>query len=308
MKIDELVNRVFNDPYFNAAIVYLDKERVLKLKSLIITYLIMMRTDAFVFELTQYLVPIIESDEVRKSNYIHLVVEFIFNHFNEPDLVEEIVHNYIFDGYLVHSFNAAFSDSIEERGLILKDKPWDLNEIEMIKGIFAKRGKKDIFGLYQGEERTPIFLAENLNSSAYYGISSPTWFLHFCTGGLYGKKDEYDKEAFRNRDYDACLTNVITLCEAYALSDDERYIVLDFFEKYYAILGTNDPPKVLLIERKKLIGEQELMPQMEHESDYDYICRTLTIFASGNRMIRKDIKPEDILIIDYKQKERVINL
>lgn len=293
----ELIDRVI--PQINVSSFSLEKE--LKLKSMIIAYLIMTRNNKYLDDLIAVLIAKLKDDDHFRTNgdeYFNIVLEEAYKHYSK----EEIINNYLIDGYLYHSFNGAFLASIKNRGLILNNKPWDLNETEQVKKIFSSHGKKDIYGMYQGEEKTPIYLANNLISSSYYALSSPTWFLHFTTGGMQDK--ECDKETFRNRDYSGCLKNILKIMHKYHLSKEEQDVVLVFFDKYYNYLGVNKSPKVLLIKRKIINPINDLELQEKGEQDIDYLKRIFRLHLSGNLMIKHNIKKEDILIIDYLKERK----
>lgn len=280
-----------------------DLEKELKLKSMIITYLIMTKSDIGCDELIELLTKELQEDEHFRTNsdkYLDLVIENALNNGYTP---KSIIHNFITEGYLFHSFNGAFKESIKERGLVLTNKPWDLNETERVKQIFSTKGKKDLYGLYQGEEHTPIYLSSNLNSSSYYAVSSPTWFLHFVTGGM--MDHEYDKEAYRRRDYDACLNNILLLIYKYQLSKDEEEVVLRFFNKYYNMLASSNP-NMLMIKRNAIIKPVLIPPQSEDETGKTYIKRIINTYASENHLIKQNINKEDIFIIDYVKERKYV--
>ena len=279
-------------------------EKKLKLKSLIIMYLIMTRDDNNIDNLSNILIELLKKDKnyrVNNESYINILIKFALT---EGFDSKTIINNYINKGYYYHSTNGAFLKSISNTGLILKNKPWDLKELELIKNIFSKRNKKDIFGLYQGEENTPIYLASSLASSSYYAISSPTWFLHFVSGGM--KNSTYDREAYRNRDYDACLKNVSNLINEYKLDNEESKIVIEFFNKYYNILGLNKEPILLLIKRDYIDKEPINTNKKSDETQFEYIKRTLNEYCSRNIMLKENINKEDIIIINYFNKKKYL--
>ena len=280
-------------------------EKNLKLKSLITIYLIMTRNNKNVEELIKILKEILKEDNnfrINNETYLNLIIKYaLSNGYNS----QTIINNYINNGYLFHSTNGAFKDSIKENGLIIKNKPWNLNELETIKNIFIRHGKYDIFGLYQGEEKTPLHLASNLLSSSYYSISSPTWFLHFTSGGM--KNKDLDKEAYRNRDYDSCLNNILTLIKEYNLSQEESKIIIDFFNKYYNILATNKEPILLLIERNKIKSDRVIETKEVNETEFDYVKRIFNIYCTQNIIVRDNISKEDIEIIKYIDEKNKVN-
>lgn len=198
------------------------------------------------------------------------------------------VQNFLNQGFIFHSFNPAFYDPINEKGLVVKEKPWDLEEVEAVREIFQKRNKKNIFGLYQGREKTPLFFANNLMSSAYYGLSSPTFFRKFIENS-----PQYFN-TFLNRDYAKARESINGIC--LHLEDSERNIVLHFFEKYWSIFATNRLPYIAISTKKKLKITEE---QLESKEDMlDSILKRL--LSTKNFMIHEDISRDCLEIFDYE--------
>ncbi len=258
-------------------------------------YYLMTRSEEYLEELTNILKEKLEKDEqfrYHDDDYFECVANFALQ---KGAKVNEIIQNYFLEGYLFHTFNGAFETSISENGLILENKPWSLTELEEIRTIFSNHGKQNIFGLYQGEQKTPIYLSETIASSAYYAVSSPSWFLHFTTGGM--ERNHYDKEAFRNRDYESCLQNVEKLIKDNHLDVLEAQKVLDFFEKYYQIFK-NDNPSILLVPRANFLND-EIPERNLEETDIAYLKRIKNTLASKHLTVKENISPNQILIINY---------
>lgn len=262
-------------------------------------YYLMTRSEEHLEELTNILKEKLETDEqfrYHDDEYFEFVTNFALQ---KGVNVNEIIQNYFLEGYLFHTFNGAFETSISKNGLILENKPWSLTELEEIRMIFSKHGKQNIFGLYQGEQKTPIYLSETIASSAYYAVSSPSWFLHFTTGGM--ERNHYDKEAFRNRDYESCLHNVEKLIRDNHLDVLEAQKVLDFFEKYYQIFK-NENSSVLLVPRANFLDDK-IPERNSEESDITYLKRVKNTLASKHLTVKENISPDQILIINYNPKK-----
>ena len=212
------------------------------------------------------------------------------------------LEEFLASGFLFHSFNKAFYPTIEEKGLVLKEKPWDLEKIEQIRNIFKKAHQKNIFGYYQGREETPIFFSSNLVSSPYYGLSSPTFFRKFVE-----HKAEYFN-AFLNRDYESALASIKELI--LPLQEEEKRIVFSFFQEYWQAFATEELPCVAISTKEKLGIKEEVPPKIEEDSISYYLKRIVTV---KNYMIGKNIDRESLEIFDYqtlsffpKQKEKNI--
>lgn len=202
----------------------------------------------------------------------------------------EKTNSFLQQEFVFHSFNGAFLPNIREKGLIVKDKPWNLEEVEQIREIFTKINKKNVFGLYQGREKTPVFFANNLFSSAYYGISSPTFFRKFIENS-----PQYFN-VFVNRDYEAAQQSITNLC--ISLEEQERKIVFDFFHKYWDIFTSSNLPCVAISTKKKLNIKCSILEKLPSETEVEYILRRLS--DTKNEMLHENVKTEDLEIFSYE--------
>lgn len=191
------------------------------------------------------------------------------------------------EGFVFHSFNSAFNSQIEEKGLIVKEKPWSLEEVEQVREIF-KKYQKDIFGTYQGRTSTPIFFANNLISSAYYGLSSPTFFRKFIEN-----HPQYFN-TFLNRDYVRAKESMERLCSS--LTYEETEVVMGFFQKYWNMLATDSLPSLAISTKKKLgIATSQNPPS---KKDIDFYLHAL--IDSNNVMKRENIERDQLEILSYQ--------
>ena len=111
------------------------------------------------------------------------------------------------------------------------------------------------------------------------------------------ERNHYDKEAFRNRDYESCLHNVEKLIKDNHLDVLEAQKVLDFFEKYYQIFK-NDNPSILLVPRANFLND-EIPERNLEETDIAYLKRIKNTLASKHLTVKENISPNQILIINY---------
>ena len=197
----------------------------------------------------------------------------------------EIMNNW-FNGYLFHTLNDAFVDNINEHGFILEDKPWDIEEIKRIKSIFNKA----IFGVSNAEDNV-IFFTSTLASSPYYGLTSPTFFRKFV------ENDPKKLNIFLNRDLASSNESIIELCQRFNITGEDYDYVMSFFKKYWSIFSNNRLPSLLLLKRDHVDIEE---PPTENMVEY-VINRIYN--DSRNKMIRQDIKREDLTIFSYEDLE-----
>lgn len=277
-------------------------EEDISLKSLLLTTFLLTREEQALYHHYETIVNGILKD--RNHNHfeeiLNQIIEDIFKEKpNDVTLANKLLQNLILDGYCFHSFNASFLETICEKGLVIEEKPWDNEEIEHIRSLFQSHQVKGVFGLYQGRKETPIFFANNLESSRFYAYSSPTWFRHFVSGGMSGKEELYDKKAFFYRNYEQAFKNVQTLCHQAMLNPEEQELVFKFFHKYWNLIATKELPCVALIKRSQL-KKEELLPPLEQESIESYTKRMIFYFGRGNQTIKNDIPPQDLLIFPYQ--------
>ena len=201
---------------------------------------------------------------------------------NLKSLVEE--------GLIFHSFNSAFFDKINEQGLVVGDKPWDLNEIETVRKIFQKQNNNNIFGLYQGRTSTPVFFTDTLISSPYYGLSSPTFFRKFIE-----HKPKYFN-TFLNRDYEKAIQSMNELCSD--LSTEEQETVMKFFHKYWALFTNNKLPYVAISSKEKLGILTYPIHQLPEETLVQYYLRLL--LSGRNYILHDNISRDKLDLFNYE--------
>lgn len=216
------------------------------------------------------------------------------------DYTIRILNELIQEEYVFHSFNAAFYNQINEKGLIVQEKPWNLDEIENIRNIFKQQGYQNIFGYYQGQAKTPIFFASSLVTSPYYGLSSPTFFRKFI------EHNSNFFNTFLNRDYERALKSIHILCQN--LSNPNKEYVLNFFNKYWNEFTNGELPYVAISTRKRLGLASNIIACYPNESLEEYYIRSL--LSQSNFSVHNDITRDKFDLFSYgtlslkkKQKE-----
>lgn len=194
------------------------------------------------------------------------------------------------EGLVFHSFNSAFFDKINEQGLVVQDKPWDLNEIENVRKIFQRKKNNNIFGLYHGRTSTPVFFTDTLISSPYYGLSSPTFFRKFI------EHNPKYFNTFLERDYEKALQSMNELCDD--LNTEEKEIVMNFFYKYWDLFTNNKLPYVAISSKEKLGILTYPIPQLPEETLEQYYLRLL--LSGRNYMFHENIARENLDLFNYE--------
>ncbi len=222
------------------------------------------------------------NSNVYNSSIKYIIINYYKKHGLSPQSFNKIVNNW-FNGYFFHSLNNSFVAEINSTGFVLEDKPWDIVDIQTIKNIF--KGKKDVFGMSNGENNA-IFLSTNLMSSPYYGLTSPTFFRKFI------ENDPHYLNVYLNRDLKHSLESINRLCDKYNFDDNERKIILNFFHKYWNKYATNDLPSIILIKRPPHKG----IPYPE----VNVINKTIDLIIKDNhtKIVRQNIERHNLLIFD----------
>lgn len=295
MEVKELADKLFNLKELDELIEYnnLTTEMTIKLKSLLLTYIIMTKSLNYIIKIAEELIHLIKNNEkFRYTDYTNYLINFI----NVNNIVSnnKLLDNYINNGFYFHTFNLALKKDISINGLVNNNKFWD-EDIRIIKEIFSKKGKKDLFGLYKDKD-CPIYLDKSLNSSAYYALISPSWFMHFVTGGFNQDKSYY-KDAYINRNYDQMHYNIMTLINNYRLDNIEKDKVINFFHKYYNIFCINNNVCVSLISKKRIDSE---IVDIDKEYSIDEVKKMINFYTRGVKVNKSSIKSEDLIFIDYK--------
>lgn len=240
-------------------------------------------------------------EEIEKNQNCHLfescISEFLKQELEKNGNLQK-TGNFLNEGFVFHSFNAAFLDTINSKGLIAKEKPWNLEEVEMVRSIFQKKNQKNIFGLYQGRSETPIFFANNLTSSAYYGLSSPTFFRKFIEN-----KPKYFN-VFLNRDFNKASESIEEVCNG--LSSEEKDTVFEFFHKYWNIFTSEKYPCIAISTKEKLGVDTTPLQRRDNEDDFRYYLRQ--ILDTKNIMLHQDIPRESLEIFSYQSFSFVSNI
>lgn len=285
---EEIKNELFNYKDIYNLSVY----EYVNLCSLIITNSIITRKTIEIETINYFLNLILNKRNIGLPNdnsyvYNHAIKYIVYNYFKANGEAKETFDNIInnwFNGYIFNSLNDGFLEEINDNGLILKNKPWNIEDIKIIKDIF--KGKKDIFGLSNGENNV-VFYSTSLAQSSYYGLSSPTFYRKFIEN-----KPKY-LNTFLNNNLKTAYNSIQELCQEYNLTEDETNIVFKFFKKYWLLYANDRLPGVILKKRNKNINIE--FP----ESNVIEYTTNIIIRDSKNIIIKEDIPRDNLIIFSY---------
>lgn len=260
------------------------------LNSLILTNLIITRKAKIDEHLLLSFIKLIinhRQDKIVNNNsevYNNAILIMIQNYFKEYDFNDENIYlllNNWFNGYQFHSLNDCFVNNINDNGFILNDKPWDITEIKSIKKLLGKK----IFGPSNAESNN-IFFANELKTSPYYGLTSPTFFRKIIEN-----QPQY-LNIFLNRDINTSYQSMLELCKLKQLNEEETKEVINFFKKYWLIFATEKLPSVILKKR------QQTNITIPSNLTIDSLSKMI---ASDNKVsiINEDLSRSDLIIFSY---------
>lgn len=222
-----------------------------------------------------------DNNAVFKASVAHIVKNYFQKYGINEDTYLKLMNNW-FNGYLFHTLNASYAEHINENGLKIDDKPWDLAEVKGIMKLFDH----SVFGLFNGENEG-IFFAPNLSVSPYYGLTSPTFFRKFV------ENDHAYLNVFLNRDYPRAYESIQKLCLKNNLSKEDSEVVMAFFKKYWLIFTSDKLPSILMKKRDKT----DVPPYPEG----DVVSFVINSIGNDirNTYYKKDIPRDELIIFSY---------
>lgn len=233
-------------------------------------------------DVRSYLQQIRDSEECLDSHYtmsqkkVPLLIENIAKFLNLEEItsdesadkvVQYVSERFFTNGFVFHSFNGAFSQSIHEHGLETSIRIWDWEELKGIMGIGRDVGTPMLLGWGGINSESKTSIGDEVQHIYRYGVVSPEWFAQFvCEGAHIGANPPYDKFAFHKRNYAAARRNIDAWIQKNTLKDEsliaqgreyrnltelECTTIITFFEKYWAkFAGEKSGPKLTLIPRR----------------------------------------------------------
>ena len=244
----------------------------------------------------------------------------------DEKIYQYLVEKFFKEGYLFHSFNGSFEESVRENGLDLHKRDWDWQKLERIREICTPVGEPRILGWGDLNCQGKISITDKTDFVYRYGVASPEWFAQFTSEGFHIPNSEpYDKKAYYKKDYEAAKKNILLLCEklmsrseediknrkAYPnITPEEKIEILNFFEEHWKIFANEkSSPKCALIKRSAL---QKDIPPFETYEEYtknpfakDPTLKQAVAFLFSSfdhdKQHTKNISPEDISIIDLPE-------
>lgn len=199
-------------------------------------------------------------DFVIKGNT--LLIELISKKFNlDPNTAEDkkkiltyIYEQYIVNGYCFHSFPSVFKDKAEEEGLTQDIDIKELNDLKKIDYIFSNHNYKNIISRNLKEKSRAIYITDSPAMAYYYAVRSPEYMAEITSlSKYYNYLKDYNKDAFYEKDYYKCKSNLVSLCSHVNMTTKEETTVLKTFDKRWKALNLSESlPCIAFIKRSDL--------------------------------------------------------
>ena len=182
---------------------------------------------------------------------------------DKKQILKYIYDKYIVDGYCFHSFPSKFKKEVEENGLIGNIDIKEKNDLKKINYIFKHHNYNNIISRDLNAKSKAIYITDSPAMAYYYAIRSPEYLAELTSLSKYYKNIKlYDKNAFYEKDYYKCKSNLVSLCKHLNMTVKEENTILKTFDKrWYSLKLSESMPCIAFIRRKELAKDS--LPNIE---------------------------------------------
>ncbi len=182
-----------------------------------------------------------------------LNITTIENH-DKKQILKYIYDKYFVNGYCFHSFPSIFKRKTEEEGLTGDIDIKELNDLKKVDYIFSNHNYKNIISRNLKEKSRAIYITDSPAMAYYYAFRSPEYMAELTSlSKYYNYLKEYDKNAFYEKDYYKCKSNLTSLCKHVNMTTKEETAVLKTFDKRWHSLKLSESlPCIAFIKRRDL--------------------------------------------------------
>ena len=203
-------------------------------------------------------------DLIIKGN--SLLIELVSNRLNvtttktedKKAILKYIYDKYIVNGYCFHSFPSIFIRKTEEEGLTQDIDIKELNDLKKIDYIFSNHNYKNIISRNLKEKSRAIYITDSPAMAYYYAFRSPEYMAELTSlSKYYNYLKDYHKDAFYDKDYYKCKSNLASLCLHVNMTTKEETTVLKTFDRRWKALNLSESlPCIAFIKRKDLAKDK----------------------------------------------------
>lgn len=260
---------------------------------------------------------------------------------DKKQILKFIYDKYIVEGYCFHSFPSKLKKEVEENGLTGDIDIKEKNDLKKINHIFSHHNYNNIISRDLNTNSKAIYITDSPAMAYFYAFRSPEYMAELTSLSKYYKNiKNYNRNAFYEKDYETCKSNLVSLCKHLNMTVKEETTVLKTFDKrWHSLKLSESMPCIAFIKRKdlakdKLSNIEEILENVDTmpleilvskiiDSKYPVIRRYsnvnslyLTVITmpsyreiKNNKFISKD-KPKVVLSInkvkeDYQEEKRV---
>ena len=176
------------------------------------------------------------------------------NSSDKKQILKYIYNKYIVDGYCFHSFPSIYKNEVEENGLSTEIDIKEQNDLKKINYIFNNHNYTNIITRDLNCKTKPIYITDSPAMAYFYAFRSPEYMASLTsTSKYYEYIKDYDKNAFYEKDYTKCKSNLTLLCRHVNMTTKEENTVLKTFDKRWTKLNmTESFPCIAFIKRSDL--------------------------------------------------------
>ena len=203
-------------------------------------------------------------DLIIKGN--SLLIDLVSNKLNvtttktedKKEILKYIYDKYIVNGYCYHSFPSIFKEKTEEVGLTQDIDIKELNDLKKIDYIFSNHNYKNIISRDLKEKSRAIYITDSPAMAYYYAFRSPEYMAEITSlSKYYNYLKDYNKDAFYDKDYYKCKSNLASLCSHVNMTTKEETTVLKTFDRRWKALNLSESfPCIAFIKRKDLAKDK----------------------------------------------------
>lgn len=163
-----------------------------------------------------------------------------------------LIENLRINGYMYHSFNSVFYESILEHGINPNIKFTSQDELDKIHNIFKKYGLDMALGWQKLNCVDMVSYACSPDVCYSYAMASPEWFSQFCSGGfMFCDIDNRVQHAFRDNDYDGAKNNLLSLMKRKKFSSEDMIDVIGFFDDNWKKYANHEAMLAIVPKKEK---------------------------------------------------------
>ena len=177
---------------------------------------------------------------------------------DKKQILKYIYDKYIVEGYCFHSFPSKCKKEIEENGLTGNIDVKELNDLKKINYIFEHHNYKNIISRNLKEKSRAIYITDSPAMAYFYAFRSPEYMAELTSLSKYYKNiKNYNRNAFYEKDYETCKSNLVSLCKHLNMTVKEETTVLKTFDKrWHSLKLSESMPCIAFIKRKDLAKDK----------------------------------------------------